>query len=450
MIVYLLEVNTVEKSNHKYYGKKIPYEELTNFIEPIEVYIPISLSSLSNFTGYDDDALIKLKKCVTCRYSKLYSNFPFLKSYFNKMDGISLKSLRSITYTPHLTGYDFRFHPVEITNSIFHALGYDYTIPFINLDDKLGMNYLKDYTYSYCNNILKKEADPLKRTIVFELKDNYDKICEEYNEPANIKDYIIPKDTLFFLAYRSLDLFEKTDDYKYLFFAKEYYEHVSKMETSEYPHMIYRQQTGTRVWFDNFRKEYEEHVPKCLDISPNRVLLKNSGVLIAYEILKPGEVEKVITDTVRRSRASSNVDYKKYQKLFEEKMNFYLNSPRIRTIMGLYGLRGYMGFLYNNEYLVFDKFYNGDTEDKTKKTILTHGEAIYTLPSDKFELLTKSTKQEIIEEKKRDLRIRKFNHNNTFVPRVQKLIDGPNVSTSTFDIELEKVNKKMLIINRGF
>lgn len=438
----------MSKSNHIYYGSKIPYEELTNFIEPIEINIPITFSSLNNLVGPDIDSLYKIRTYIASKFSDLYSNFPTFKDQFKNMAENEIRSLRTISYTPHLTGYDFRMHPVDITNSIFYSLGYNNRIPFINLDDKVGKKYLKDYAYSNFNIILKKETDPIKKTIINELKDNYSKICDLYDEPLDIRKYIIPKDTLFFLAYRSLDLFEMTDDYRYLVFAKEYYDNVSHMKTSEYPHMIYRSKTNSRVWHTNYRKEFEDYDLNNIDIPINRYLLRESNVLIGYEILAPGEAEKVITDTVKRSRASSNVDYEKYEDLFEKKMNFYLDSPYVRTIMGTYGLNGYMGFLYKNEYLLFDKFYNTDTEDITRRTILTHGEAVYAFPTDRLDLITTSTKQEIIKEKKRDLRIRKFNHNDTFIPRVQKVIDGPNLSTSTFEEEIEKINKKVLILNR--
>lgn len=434
----------MEKSKHNYPNSKIPYEELTNFINPIEMTITIPFSSLGNIVGPFSDKHRALVNNIKGRYSDLYSNFPFLKSSFKKMESRSLKPLRNISYTPHLDGYDFRLHPVDITNSLFISLGYKHRIPFINLDDKLGLRYLRDYAYSYYNDILRREDDSLRKVIVNELKDKYNKICDEYKEPVDIRPYVMPKDTLFFLAYRSLDLYEKTEDTRYLIFAKEYYDNVSDMSTSDFPHMITRYLTNSRLWFSDYRKEYEENVPKDLDLKEDKLELKNKGVLIGYEILKPGEVEKIITDTVKRTRAESNVDYKKYQNLFEQKMNFYLNKPCVRTIMGLYGLKGYMGFAYKNEYLVFDKFYNTDYENIKRTSILTHGEAIYALPSDRFSLLNGSTKQDIIEAKKTDTRIKKLNHTDTFIPRVERIIDGPNVSKSTLDEELDKT--KVLIL----
>ena len=434
----------MEKSKHIYNNFKIPYEELTNFIEPIEMTLPIYLGSLGSLVDPHTDNITKIREYVGDRYNDLYSKFPFFKSSFSRMRERRLKALRSISYTPHQEGYDFRFHPIDITNGIFHSLGYDYKIPFINLDDRVGMKYLKDYAYSYYEDILRKELDPLKRTIVSELEDKYDKICDEYQEPANIKPYILPKNALFFMAYSSLDQYERTKDIRYLLLAKEYYDHVSRMNTSDYPHKILRQRTGSKVWFDDFRSEFEKEVPEDTDFSTGKIKLRKNGILLAFEILKPGEKEKIINDTVKRSRAASNVDYEKYQKLFEQKLNFYLKKPNIATIMGKYGLSGYMGMIYDNEYLVFDKLFNTDYENIKRRTILTHGEAIYALPSDRFSILEGSTKQDIIEAKKEDERIKKLNHTETFIPRVEKIIDGPNVSTSTFEKEMEKT--KVLIL----
>lgn len=436
----------MEKSKHIYRNSKIPYEELTNFIEPIEMTLPIYIGSLRNLVNPYTDDTAKIRSYVEKRYLDLYSKFPFLKSSFKSMNERRLKALRPISYTPHLEGYDFRFHPVDITNSLFYSLGYDKKIPFINLDDAVGTRYLKDYAFNYYEDILRKEPDPLKRTIVSELEDKYDKICEEYKEPADIKPFILPKNTLFFLAYSSLDQYERTGDTRYLVLAKEYYDHVSKMDTSDFPHMINRQKTGSKVWYGDFRSEFEEKVPADTDFSTDKIKLRKNGVLLAFEILKPGEKEIVIADTIKRTRAASNVDYEKYQKLFEQKLDFYLKKPNMTTIMGKYGLNGYMGFAYDNEYLVFDKFYNTDYEDIRKRTILTHGEAIYALPSDRFDLIANSTKQEIIEAKKDDTRIKKLNHTETFIPRVEKIIDGPNVSTSTLEKEIEKT--KVLVLKK--
>ena len=432
----------MEKSNHKYYNGQIPYYEITHFIEPISALITIPYYEVDNITD-SLESTEKVRNYMEIIYNEYYAKLPLLNRMI-KGDKFRNKLYKSLTYTPHLTGYDFRLHPIQIMNTLFCDFKYDYRIPFINIDSKLGMKYLKDYILSFCIEALRKETDQYKVGILHEIKSNIDHVCEIYNVPIDIKKYILPKDALFYLAYRSLDTFEVTKDPRYLIFAAEYYDHVSHMKTSQYPHMISLHGYSKRVWFDDFRAEYREQTPECLDVTPNKYLLTDQDVFLAWDILKPGEAEKTIRETMQKARAHSNVDYEKYQKLFEEKMNFYLRSPYVKHIAGKYGLSGYMGFAYKNEYLVFDKFHNSDTLNPTRRTILTHGEAIYALPSDKFSILS-DTKQRIIKEKETDERIKKLNHTETFIPRVEQIIYGPNVSTSTLEKEIEKQKKKILI-----
>lgn len=431
----------MEKSTHNF-SFEIEYDELTNFIEAINANIDIPFTSINNLNGKSGESVYKIKDLVCKRYKDIYMNFPNLWEILRK----DVRLCRPISYTPHTTGYDFRLNPIDITNSIFEKMGYEERIPFINLDNEIGQKYFKDYAYSFFNNIIKTEKDNDKKTIIKELKKNFDKICDAYEEPLDIRDLVVPKDTLFFLAFRSLDLYESTKDTRYLIFAKEYYDYVSHMRTSSYPHSIYRSSNGEKVWYGEFRKEFEDNVPEDTDFSTKNILLSDDELFVAWEILKPGEVEKNITNIVKRARQGASVNYKKYQELFEKKMNFYINSPYTKPIMGLYGLDGYMGFAYKNEYLLFDKFYNSDTKDPTRRTILTHGEAIYALPSDRFEFLNRSTKQDIIKEKEIDTRIKKLNHSKKFLPRVQGIIDGKNVSKSTLDVEIEKAKKKRVLV----
>jgi hypothetical protein len=157
-------------------------------------------------------------------------------------------------------------------------------------------------------------------------------------------------------------------------------------------------------------------------------------------------LEREVRDNIAFVRSNPNVDYDKYIKLFDVKMNYYMHSPYIKHIQGKYGLNGYIGFSYKNDYLLFDKFYNSETIDPSKRTILTHGEAIYGLPADRLSVI-KGTKQDIVEAKKVDDRIRKVNHtpNYSFINKLDGIIYGPNLSLKSFDQVLEEEKKRMLI-----
>ena len=55
-------------------------------------------------------------------------------------------------------------------------------------------------------------------------------------------------------------------------------------------------------------------------------LLTDHDVLVAWDILQPGMVERELRDIVEISRAASHVDYDKYQKLIELLND--LNNPK--------------------------------------------------------------------------------------------------------------------------
>ncbi len=423
------------KSNHIYRTFDIPYEELNNFINPISINIDIPYMDILQISNKKEE----MSKKISSYYQSILSHMPNIKSTINS------RSLSKITYTAHTFGYDFRINPITFINDVLEAINLNYSIPRINLDSTQGKEYFKDYLRSYVNDV--KRIEPDKLPILEELQNNIDYLLNTVYDVSldpYIGDNIIPKDALFYLAYTSLVLYEKTEDKKYTIIPYEYFKYVSHMNTSYYPHWLYIPDRYQKEAYTDFRYEYKEKLGEDYYIDDTPYLLNDSEIYLAWDILKPGMVDRIVTDMYHRGRAGSNVDYAKYQRLFEMKMNYYNNSGYNRNIIGKYGLLGYMGFTYPNEYLVFDKFHNSETIDPSKKTILTHGEAIYSLPSDRFSIIGYD-KQSVLEERKIDDRIKKINHNETVIKRLDPVVHGPNVSTSTFAEESEKMKQKILI-----
>ncbi len=422
------------KSNHIYRTFDIPYDELGNFINPININIDIPYFDMLQISNDKE----KMSKKLSGYYDSILKNMPIIKSTTSK------RKLTYITYTAHLDGYDFRVNPITFINNVLKENNLNYSIPRINLDDEQGKEYLKDYLRSYVNDV--KRVEPSKLGIVDELQKNIDYLLDVYDISLDpyLSSLIIPKDALFYLVYSSLVKYEETNDKKYKIIPYEYFKYVSHMTTSYYPHSLNIPSKFGKKWYTDFNAEYKVQLGEDYYIDDTPYLLQESEVYLAWDILQPGMVDREIRNIVERARANPNVDYEKYQRLFEKKMNYYTNSGYNRNIIGKYGLLGYVGFTYPNEYLVFDKFHNSDTIDPAKRTILTHGEAIYALPSDRFEVVG-CDKQTVQEEKKIDPRIKKINHNETFIRRLDPVVHGPNVSTSTFDEESEKMKQKILI-----
>ena len=426
------------KSDHKYINMEIPYDELKYFVEPLKVNMLIPYYDLSNI----------LKRDMNNKVVYVYINDVFvdLLNHMPSFKKIRNHDIACITYNSHLTGYDFRFNPIDIINMIYRHLKLDYRIPFINLDTDMGMEYLKDYVRTYNKDIKRQNPSIEVFNVITELDYNIDRICSLYNDNLEdkIKDHILPKDALFYIAYKSLVVYEITKNPEYFVIPYEYYNHVSHMKTSLFPHAVFLKNYNDKHWFDDFRKQYNEVENKPEKSIFSNYELMEEEIIVAWNILKPGMVERELRDVVHRAQA--NPDYAKYQKLFEMKMNYYTQNRAVRYIKGMYGLLGYMGFAYENEYLVFDKFHNSETIDPSKRTILTHGEAIYALPSDRFSVLS-TDKQQVLEARKEDERIKKINHtiNGSFINRLDNVVHGPNVSTTTLEEEIKNSRGKILI-----
>ena len=425
----------MEKSKHIYRLFDIPYEELSNFINPIELSIDIPFADMKQLSNNKEG----MTKLIRDLYANIFSTMPNVSKLNNQY-------LANITYTSHISGYDFRFNPINFINRIFRMQGFPYQIPYINLDDKQGREYFKDYLRSYFNDAKRVEKNNEKLAIIEELQNNVDSLLTYYdiNLSEHLEEYLVPKNVLFYLAYTNLVLYEETGNKIYTIYPYEYFNHVSHMKTSAYPCSLNIPGKYGKRWFTDFRDEYKKELGEDYEIDDTPYLLHESEIYVGWDILKPGMIDREIRDLVERSRTNSNVDYDKYQRLFEMKMNYYTRSGYNRNIIGKYGLQGYVGFTYPNEYLVFDKFHNSETINPDRKTILTHGEAIYALPSDRFSIVSYD-KQKVQEEKKLDERIKKINHNETFIKRLDPIVHGPNVSTSTFEEESEKLKQKILI-----
>jgi hypothetical protein len=431
------------KSSHDYYYG-IPYNELKNFIEPVGANVNISMNEMRRLVKDPE----RLNRLVNNIYDEIIKHLPSLGDVFSASEYAKLNKIKTITYTAHTSGYDFRINPIDLVNNIMKHYGLEYRLPFFNMDSEYAKNCLKDYLLAIAKDLERKGEDlSFAAMVVDQMLDSFDFICGLYDIDLDkyLRNNIKPKDMLFYLAYKHLDLFEKTNDWTYLAYPYEYYYHVSKMDTSQWPCHIILDGRKDSLWYTDFREEYNKVVgAKYMPTAD--YLLTDHDVLVAWDIMQPGMVERELKDIAELSRAASNVDYDKYQKLFEAKLAYYLTSPYVKYIKGKYGLSGYVGFSYPNEYIIFDKFHNSDTLDQNKKTILTHGEAIFAVPSDRFSVV-RGTKQDVIEAKKTDERIKKINHTNnlSFLKRLDDVIKGPNVSTALFEDVLEQEKRRMLI-----
>ena len=322
------------------------------------------------------------------------------------------------------------------------------TVEIKYINDKVSEWAFKGYTKKTIGKLRDKRSGKDKE-LLDELYNNVDYIISLYNfditKDIVNNNFILAKDALLYLAYTSLLKYRETGKGEYARLPYEYYHHVSHMQTSNYPHKV---EIGDfrRIWFDTFRRVYEASLGKEYVLGFNQYALSDHTYTCGWEILKSGESDdafKDIRDTIHRGGRGLNDE--RNRKMYMMKTDFYQSSPYKCMIRGVYGLRGYIGFVYPNDYLVYDKFYNND--DAKVKTILSHPEAIYSIPSDKI-IVTSYDKQKLKGVMKEDIRIVKNNHtmNGSFIERIDKIIKGPNLSTKSFEDVVKEDNGKVLIL----
>ena len=439
------------KSKHIYNGE-IPVDEIYSFINPISLSIPVERASYQTIFNNSEEVEAQVRKYFETVISM------FLPSISEERKEVLIRYYCTFSYMPHSDGYDFRFDPRHFVNSIFNLLGVGKSIDFINFDKAENIEFFKEIARNNIHEYLlnKNIDDEGKIRILMELDKNLDAIVNMYKTPLNafINKGVRPKDMLFYLAYKSLVRYESTRNEKYAIMPYEYYHNVcanfnrNNASNSAWPHRVWIGGKGKR-WFDQFMDEYEALIGKDKVISDSGNRLDYNEILIGCEILKPGEFTSYAKETVQRQRATreTTIDYEKYEDLLNRKINCYSNSGFDTFIRGELGLDGYIGLKYRNEYILLDQLYK--TDRYGVKNLLIEPEAFFAIPSDRLSLI-RNPKTEIIKARKTDARIEKHNHtsSNSFENNVHRIITGPNVSLSTFDVEIEKLSSQMLIKRR--
>ncbi len=435
------------KSKHVYNGD-IPNEEIYNFVNPIKIILPVD--KVSYPTLFNNP--MEVESQITTYFDKAIQLF--LPSVSEGKKNILLQYYSTFCYTPHSDGYDFRFNPIHFVNSVLNLYGVEKEIGFINLDKPGNVEFFKNLVRNNIHeHLLRKDiTDEEKIRVLMELDKNIDILVDMYKTPLDsfINKGVRPKDMLFYLSYKSLLRYASTGDEKYAVIPYEYYHEVynnfsrNNAQNSSWPHKIWLSGRGKR-WFDQFAEEYEKLIGKKV-ISDIDYRLEYNEIIMGCEILQPGEFVRYARETSQRQRAArqTEIDYEKYEDLLNRKINCYSNSGFDTFIRGELGLDGYIGLKYRNEYILLDQLYK--TDKYGVKNLLIEPEAFFALPSDRLSLI-RNPKTEIIKAKKTDDRIEKHYHTstNSFENNVRRIITGPNVSTSTFEREIEKLSTQMLI-----
>jgi len=154
----------------------------------------------------------------------------------------------------------------------------------------------------------------------------------------------------------------------------------------------------------------------------------------AWDFIPHGKSERNNLDTGDKKVLSENYSkeeleqYEKDKKL-RERIDFFENSPYLYRLEGKNTFKGYIGYIYSNGYVVFEKFYKSDDSFD-----LAEG-ATYVMGVTNFLEMSKKTKPEIIEyikSGKTDV-MRKY-HVASWSRNMMQVIAGKGYDKETMDV----------------
>ena len=319
-----------------------------------------------------------------------------------------------------------------------------YTFDTRMLHDSLSyaiLNAFKDKGRDYEN--LREEVGGFLRTTRYLIMDNvFDELPYD-NIGTLLEGTYQPKNLLYTLAVDSLLKLQKYKDSDYSLLPNTYYERVSKVGSSPY---------AKAVWLN--KHKYFTYTP--FNELYGKILLENKSLLrpevnpldnidILFDkfiFIPDGEgyaKEKVSKEGSKELKVQTE-DFE----TLKRKVDFFENTHYTHKMQGIDSLNGYIGYVYDNDFMIFERFYRDKENSKPASN-----EAIYVMPADKL-LLSLTDKQAIIKYIKEnpDSGVKRIIHRgDNYREKVNEVIASPNVSSESFSsiYDRMKASNKVLI-----
>ena len=384
-----------------------------------------------------------------------------------------LYSKLSLSFIPDFKNKNWiiGYSPVEMINSIFETLNINERLDYIDYSNEKEIKKVKAKT----ELILKKEKlklmkDDANRNKVWFINDtisNIDNIFKYngFNIESKIHDKITYKNLLYYLSVKSLDRLDETDKIEYALIPRVYYQEVSSIGRAEWPNQLFM---GTGVYSytgSTFNERYVEVLLRYPILFEQTLGIKEINVMDKLEIVEADNFIDDVETTYNGyiDKIKTKKDYSKTEKelndMLNDKVAFYrelLNKTNekgekvvIAPIKGKIELKGYYGFILNNNYIVLDKFFNkNETTGKVKPSC---DEAIYSMPLDLFVSLGGSKKQMMDYIKnnpkgnvKRNYHTKKYSYRDNILNITKK----DDVSTMKNDWFLSIYTPKKLVLSK--
>lgn len=337
---------------------------------------------------------------------------------------------------------------IKFKKHIEDELYFQLEVESIYSDSKTSNRYknlekFKD-NYSYIIDVLNNVNQYLNRIIYYQigeeqfLRENHRRLKENIKNPA-----VIWKNLLLYVAVNSLHQFYETGDINYYRLAKTYYTYISEPNKAEYPKDITI--NGKRYNYSTFNTEFEYirdlSFPK-LDI---KLQIEDLPQVVTFAY--PGKIEPQI-DQIHPNNKTKNVSQDQYleeQKrygILDRKLKFYpkLRSVTLGTIKVIEKDKDYFGYVLNNNYIIFEKFYETGKNKGTMKPCKEN--AIYVVTIDtaiKCDFDLKKMKEYIAKTKNKKLGQRLYHTNkNSYQEKLMEVATYPNISSVSYS-DLKKL-----------
>ena len=156
---------------------------------------------------------------------------------------------------------------------------------------------------------------------------------------------------------------------------------------------------------------------------------KRSALEANWEFIKAGSgKDKEESDTtdfdeqMKRRAVSVNSEEKDFYLDLMKKRLFFENTRYVEYIVGINSFAGYIGYIYPNGIVIFEKMY----EDETRMKPVKESNATYVMNIDNFVMLSGMTKLEIIKYIKQTNNpdIRRIYHTSNWENKVMRVIEG--------------------------
>lgn len=253
------------------------------------------------------------------------------------------------------------------------------------------------------------------------------------------------KNLMYYTACKALEEFKFNDDIRYYRYAKNYYKNVSKDSKGEYPNGM----TVDGEFFDHHHSNFNRKFLSVQRHKFNELLVRldieDKDDITRRQTLKNGKGIRVeITDENPKER--KKIDYSKINAGLQRKITFYkgLTGKSQGIIKALDTDVNYIGYVLNNNYVIFDKFYEV-SKDGTKVTP-AYSSAVYIVTLDVLEACDydRSKIRKYIREN-HDYKAFRYNHTDvdSYQKRINEVLDYQDISTTKFkELKLRNENKK--------